>query len=132
MIAIIDATEEHIPVVRDLFLEYSHSLDFDLCFQNFDEEIRSLPGEYSSPDGCILLAYEGTEAVGCVALRPLESQTAEMKHLYVRQTHQGQGIGRALAKAIVEKAAQADYKQIRLDTVSSMKAAIHTYRSLGF
>jgi hypothetical protein len=53
--------------VSELFLEYARSLDFNLCFQDFDREVASLPGEYAEPRGCILLAEEGRPSA--VALR---------------------------------------------------------------
>lgn len=127
-----EAITQELPLARTLFSEYADSLDFDLSFQGFAEELASLPGEYSAPRGCLLLAFEGRELLGCVALRPLSGGNAEMKRLYVREKCRGSGIGRALARAVMEKAAQKGYGKIRLDTVPAMAAAIRMYQSLGF
>jgi hypothetical protein len=54
----------------ELFLEYASTLEFDLGFQGFKEEVLSLLGDYSPPTGCILFAYQDSELAGCVALRP--------------------------------------------------------------
>jgi hypothetical protein len=72
--------------VRSLFREYAASLSIDLCFQNFEAEHAGLPGKYKPPKGRILLAWADTdatctEAIGCVALRPLEGPACEMKPL---------------------------------------------------
>ena len=124
---------EQIYTARELFLEYAHSLGFDLCFQNFDQELAELPGHYAPPDGRLLLAeYEGQTA-GCVALRKLESEICEMKRLYLRPAFRGKGLGRILAQAVIEEARAIGYKSMRLDTVEpEMKDAVGMYRKLGF
>ena len=118
--------------IRKLFIEYAASLNFDLCFQNFDKELAELPGEYNPPDGLLLLAFYDKKVAGCVALRPLSKNICEMKRMYVRPEFRGKGIGRHLSQTIIEKAREIDYKSMRLDTIPSMKEAIVLYKSLGF
>lgn len=118
---------------RELFLEYAQSLGFSLCFQGFDQELASLPGDYAPPEGRLLLAeYEGKLA-GCVALHRFESEICEMKRLYLRPAFRGKGIGGSLAEKIIREAQLAGYKRMRLDTVEPvMKDAVQMYRKLGF
>jgi len=121
-----------IEVARQLFLEYAGSLGFSLCFQDFDEEVASLPGDYAPPSGRLLLASDEGKLVGCVAMRSLTNGICEMKRLYVRPGNRGKHTGRNLAKTVIEAARTAGYSRMRLDTLPVMKEAIAMYRSMGF
>jgi ribosomal protein S18 acetylase RimI-like enzyme len=125
-------TTQQIQVVRQLFTEYAESLDFELCFQDFGKELEGLPGDYAEPDGFILLAESGNKHAGCIALRKIEGEICEMKHLYVRPEFRGEKTGRLLAEKIIDEAKKIGYNKMRLDTTPKMKEAIKLYKSLGF
>jgi ribosomal protein S18 acetylase RimI-like enzyme len=124
--------------VRCLFAAYAASLDVDLCFQNFAQELAGLPGDYVPPQGCLLIADAGGNAQGCVALRPLPGadearvRTGEVKRLYVDPRARGTGVGRALMQALFDRARGAGYRELKLDTLATMTSARALYASLGF
>ncbi len=133
MIQIIQAaTGDQLAIARDLFKNYAASLDFDLDFQDFEQELNDLPGDYAPPQGQIFIARLKKEAAGCVALRKLDQGRCEMKRLYVKPGFRGLGVGRTLAEAIIVQAREAGYAAMRLDTVPSMSTARMLYKTLGF
>ena len=126
-------TSEQIQQARGLFKEYAEWLQIDLCFQNFEQELADLPGDYVPPGGRLLLAYDNDQLAGCIALRRFDERTCEMKRLFVRPQFRGKGVGRQLIDAIMREAKQIGYERMRLDTLPpKMNDAIALYRSYGF
>ncbi len=131
-------------VARDLFREYAKSIEHlaaaSFAQQDLEGELRSLPGKYAPPKGCILLAMDGENAVGCVALRPIErmahdrpdERVCEMKRLYAKPKTRGRGVGRLLCEELIRFAKGAGYTMMKLDTEPELTAACALYRRLGF
>ena len=118
---------------RALFKEYEASLGISLCFQSFDQELANLPGDYARPSGRLLLARDGFDIAGCIALRRLDDSICEMKRLYLRPGFRGKGLGGKLVDAILNEAKLLGYSKMRLDTIpGKMDEAIKLYRSIGF
>jgi len=133
MANIVHATQAtQVAVVRALFAEYARAVDAACCFVGLEHELATLPGEYAPPAGRLLLSLDASGSAGCVALRPLDAATAEIKRLYVRPACRGQGLGRALAEAAIAAARQTGRSRVVLDTLPSMDWAIALYRSLDF
>lgn len=122
---------DDLDAVRRIFAGYAVSLDVDLCFQGFADELAGLPGSHARPRGGLWLAL-ADDVVGCVALRPRAADRCEIKWLYLRPTMRGLGLGRRLAETAIAAAVDAGYERLCLDTLPTMTDATALYRSLGF
>lgn len=125
-------TEEHYREARALLREYEVEIEVDLCFQGFEEELKTLDRVYGSPGGVFLLLRQGDRIAGCVAIRDLGGGICEMKRLFLRPGFRGNGLGRKCAEQIVRTAREMGYRAMRLDTLPAMHSAIALYRSMGF
>lgn len=125
-------TEEDYREARALLREYEVEIEVDLCFQGFEEELKTLDRVYGPPGGRFFLVRQGEGTAGCVALRDLGGGICEMKRLFVRPGFRGQGLGRECAERIVQTAREMGYRAMRLDTLPAMHPAIGLYRSMGF
>lgn len=117
---------------RELFAEYQVGLGIDLCFQGFDEELRSLPGRYGPPSGALMVVYDGEQPVACGAVREIGVGISEMKRLYIRPTFRQHGLGRKISEMLIAKAVDLGYRVMRLDTLRRLEPAVKLYESLGF
>lgn len=121
--------------IHTLFRAYAIALGLDISFQNFEDELATLPGKYAPPKGVLLLAKSDAtgDAIGCVGLRPLDLEgTCEMKRLYVSPAGRGTGVGKSLAEAIIAESKRLGYERMVLDTLGSMTTPLKLYRGLGF
>ena len=122
--------------MRGLFREYEQALGVDLCFQQFDAELATLPGAYAAPTRNPA-AGPGRRG-GWPAASPCARSTVdyanagEMKRLFVRKAFRGFGLGRQLAEHVLDVARRAGYGRVLLDTLDDMESARALYEDLGF
>ena len=144
MVQVTDATSPtQLDDVRSLMRSFEgwhrvrHAAYLDLIDAYFDpaayeDELRALPGKYQAPFGALLLATVDSKPAGCVAMRPIDDGCCEMKRMFVYPQFHGQGVGRALAEAVVQRGRAAGFRAMRLDTGVLQVEAIGLYESLGF
>ncbi|HRH73328.1 MAG TPA: carbonate dehydratase [Zoogloea sp.] len=127
-----DDDHAEIEHVRQFFRNYAGWLGVDLGYQNFAEEMASLPGAYSPPTGRLFFAELDGRPAGCIGIRAATEGVCEMKRLYVEPESRGSGVGRELALAAIKAAKSLGYRKVMLDTLPAMRIAVKLYRELGF
>lgn len=126
-----DSSEDFL-LAKELIMEYTRWLGFDLAFQNFDQEIDNLREMYNKRDGGLLLAMMNGLAVGVAGVRRFNKTDCEIKRMFVKDGNRGKGIGQLLLTKCIELARAVGYDNIKLDTTDLMKPAIKLYSQNGF
>lgn len=135
-------------IIKNLFNEYAHELNENLCFQSFTDELNNPLTKYGLPTGDLILAYYNNEAVGCVALTDISNnlifnqtknktqrtnnKVCEMKRLYVKPQFRKYKIGETLVAEIISSAKKLNYNLMKLDTLERLVPAIQLYKKFGF
>jgi putative acetyltransferase len=132
-VSIVDARDpDDMDQVRAMFREYREQVGDCSCFEGFEDELHTLPGGYVPPGGCLLLARDGDELAGGIAMLPLTDGACEMRRLYVRARWRGTGLGRRLVSTLLDHARAAGHARMVLETLPRMAEARALYASLGF
>jgi putative acetyltransferase len=118
--------------VLSIWREFIANSPVNLDYQGNDAEFVQLPGKYAAPSGCILLAEQDDEVLGCVAFRKVSSDICEMKRMYVRPHARGNQLGRDLVERLIAEARIAGYREMRLDVMEKSVSARRLYESFGF
>ena len=82
--------------------------------------------------GHILMAYADDDAVGCVALIPMQEGVYELSKMAVSPRLRGLGIGRKLLEYTVSQARALGAKSLFLGSSTKLANAVHLYESIGF
>jgi putative acetyltransferase len=98
----------------------------------YSDETGEIRRDSAPPDGCLLLAMDGSMPAGCAGFRRLGSNTCELYNVYVRQVCRGRNIGAMLVQRLLIDARSAGYRAMCLETATFMHDAHKLYRSLHF
>ena len=89
-------------------------------------------GEVIDAGGVILMALDGEEPVGCVALIAMEDGGFEIAKMAVLEARRGEGLGAALMVACIERARAVGAPRLYLESNLALKPAISLYERFGF
>lgn len=82
------------------------------------------------PDGCLLLAFMGDKAVGCIAVLKIQPGIAELKRFYVQPEFRRFKIGAKLLEYAILNARQLHH--LRFEVIPTLTKAKQRYESFGF
>jgi ribosomal protein S18 acetylase RimI-like enzyme len=92
--------------------------------------------DLTDPDILYLGAFDHANLVGIIRFvrpnRRSRRHTAEVRSVYVRSSHRGQGVARGLLSCLIEEARRLGLQSLTLSVLASNEPARHLYESLGF
>lgn len=118
---------------NELLLETDPNFEPCLAMQNFEREIDELEIKFAPPRNTLVIAYAPDgRAAGCVGIKKFSDDVCELKRLYVRPEYRKSGLGRTFTEMMINKAGELGYKNMYLDTMPGLEAALRLYKRLGF
>ena len=88
--------------------------------------------EVAEGHGAFLIAFRSAQPVGCGAVRRIETDTGEVKRMYVVPPERGRGAGRAILSAIEAEARALRLSRLVLETGVRQIEAQALYQRAGF
>ncbi|MBI9035691.1 MAG: GNAT family N-acetyltransferase [Bacteroidales bacterium] len=127
-------SEEEYEEGKRLFVEYSKSIDINLEYQGFANELEIVHKQYTKPEGALILIQhpDSNHAIGCVGIRKFDDGVAELKRMYIQPQFRGKGLASKLLSMAIDLCNELNYCKILLDTLDTMKPAIALYKKHGF
>ncbi|MCP2024943.1 ribosomal protein S18 acetylase RimI-like enzyme [Flavobacterium sp. HSC-32F16] len=117
---------------KEIIVEYLDTLGIDLAYMNLQKEFAEMKQMYGGSQGTFFYALDKKEVIGCIGVRRIETEIAELKRLYVKDSHRGYKVGVTLLQNALESASKLGYKKIRLDVIPTLQKAKQLYISFGF
>jgi GNAT superfamily N-acetyltransferase len=121
-----------VPFAEAAMLVAELDADLTMRYGGDGDPVHAPAEEFDGPGGRMLLATLGDAPVGCVGLRRVTADTAELKRMYVRPEYRGQAIARALLAACEQTARELGYAQLWLETGTLQPEAVALYLSAGY
>jgi len=132
--------------IKPLFISYNDYLSnfgVDLKFQDFETELKNLPGIYSKEKkGTMLIVLHidkiekdfplNIKPIGMVSLKDLDDKICEMKRLFLIEEFRGYGLGKILMDKILDIAKNLGYLKFRWDTLKKLKEAGFLYEKYKY
>lgn len=119
----------------------SKDKDFPGLIRELDKDLRSRYGaeqeefdKFNKIENLetVIIAYRNNEPVGCGCFKKFDTDSVEVKRMFVEKTHQGKGIGKAIINELEKWAAEIGYSSMVLETGTRQLEAIHLYKKLGY
>ena len=98
----------------------------------YDPQAPSPTNPPTPARGAYFVAYEGKQAIGMGAHRPLDLETSEVRRMYVLPSARRTGLARRLLEQIEAHAIAQGFRRLMLETGNRQIPAMRLYEASGF
>ncbi len=107
-------------------------LDTELAIRDGDE--HEFFAQFNKLDSIrnVVLALENELVIGCGAFKNYETETAEIKRMFVRLEHRGRGMAVEILRELESWAIEEGYRSAILETGYKQPEAIRLYQKSGY
>ena len=123
---------ESIDVMRELYPEMLQEIDEYVAHHKIRKSLENFRENYCPPSGEAFIGTTDGFPVGICLLRKEDDGGGELNRMYVRPSARGLGMGRMLARAVIEEARAEGLHTLRLGALYRHTEALPLYESLGF
>ena len=114
------------------FIQLVKLLDADLADR--DGKDHTFYAQFNKIDKIrhAIVAYEGTDPVGCGAMKEYQPDSMEIKRMYTLPASRGKGIASQVLAELESWAGELSYKKCLLETGKRQPEAIDLYKKNGY
>lgn len=108
--------------------------DFDAYLAVVDGTDHSFYAQFNKTDTLrfVILVYDDTKAIACGAIREYNTDSIEIKRMYVRPENRGKGIATQVLNALENWAVELSFAKCILETSIRQPEAIALYEKMGY
>ncbi|MDH3647511.1 MAG: GNAT family N-acetyltransferase [Gammaproteobacteria bacterium] len=126
------ATDADAEAVRGLVFPVMEEFGLGVVPDGADSDLYEIEASYTDRGGWLELLTRDGSLVGTVGMYPVGDDSIELRKMYLRADMRGAGLGKALLARSIERAQQAGFREIVLETATVLKTAIALYERFGF
>lgn len=114
------------------FIALVKELDAYLAITDGDD--HAFYDQYNKLDSIthVLVAYEKGKPIGCGAIKEFDTNTMEIKRMYVKPENRGQSIAHKIIAELEAWAKEMNYDKCVLETGERQVAAVQFYHKVGY
>jgi len=117
---------------EEFMTEFFPEFAYDQRKYEWNADVYSIHEHYIEKGGKVWVVEIEANIIGFGCLRPVDSNTAEIKRVRIDHQHRGKGFGKSIIKQIENYCASSNISKLLVDTDDRFEAAKSMYSGMGY